>query len=42
MFGAATPVLSYLGRAPLKGERAKTVTHLTNADRPLLIKGDAH
>jgi hypothetical protein len=28
--------------APLKGEGAKTVMHLTNACCPLLIKGDAH
>jgi hypothetical protein len=32
----------YLGRALLKGERAKTVTCLTNARRPLLIKYNAH
>jgi hypothetical protein len=42
MFGAATPVLLYLGHAPLKGEGAKTVTRLTNACCPLLIKGDTH
>jgi hypothetical protein len=32
----------YLGRTALKGEGAKTVTRLTNACRPLLIKGDTH
>jgi hypothetical protein len=32
----------YLGRAPLKGEGAKTVTRLTNARHPLLIKGNTH
>jgi hypothetical protein len=32
----------YLGCAPLKGEGAKTVTRLSNACHPLLIKGDAH
>jgi hypothetical protein len=42
MFGGAAPVLPYLSRAPLKGERAKMVTRLTNARRPLLIKGDTH
>jgi hypothetical protein len=42
MFGAAAPVLPYLGRALLKWKGAKTVTRLTNARRPLLIKGDTH
>jgi hypothetical protein len=42
MFGAAAPILSYLGCAHLKGEGAKTVTCLTNARRPLLIKGDVN
>jgi hypothetical protein len=42
MFGAAAPVLHYLGHAPLKGEGAKMMMHLTNVRRPLLIKGDAH
>jgi hypothetical protein len=42
MFGAAAPVLPYLGHVPLKGEGAKMVTCLTNACRPLLTKGDAH
>jgi hypothetical protein len=42
MFGAAAPVLTYLGRASLKGEGAKMVMLLTNACRPLLIKRDAH
>jgi hypothetical protein len=30
-----------LGLTPLKGEGDKTVTHLSNARCPLLIKGDA-
>jgi hypothetical protein len=42
MFDATAPILPYLGRVPLKGEGAKTVTCLTNACRPLLIKGAAH
>jgi hypothetical protein len=42
MFDVVTPVLPYLGRAPLKCEGDKTVTRLTNACRPLLIKGDVH
>jgi hypothetical protein len=42
MFDVATPVLPYLGRTSLKGEGAKTVTRLTNARRPLLIKDDTH
>jgi hypothetical protein len=42
LFDATAPVLSYLGRAPLKREGIKTVTCLTNARRPLLIKCDPH
>jgi hypothetical protein len=42
MFGVTAPVLPYLGCAPLKGEGAKMVTHLTNVCRLLLIKGDAY
>jgi hypothetical protein len=42
MSAAAVPILPYLGRMPLKAKGAKTVTRLTNACRPLLIKGDAH
>jgi hypothetical protein len=42
MFGAAAPILPYLGPALLKGKGAKMVTHLTNARRPLLTKGGAH
>jgi hypothetical protein len=42
MFGSVASVLPYLGRAPLKREGVKTVTCLTNARRPLLIKGDTH
>jgi hypothetical protein len=34
--------MPYLGRMPLKGEGTKTVMSLTNAHRPLLIKGDTH
>jgi hypothetical protein len=34
MFGAATPVLPYLGHAPLKGEGTKIVTQLTNGVVP--------
>jgi hypothetical protein len=34
IFGAAAPVLPYLGRAPLKWEGAKMVTRLTKACRP--------
>jgi hypothetical protein len=42
MFGSTTPVLLYLGHAPLKGEGAKMVMRLTNARHPLLIKGGTH
>jgi hypothetical protein len=42
MFGATAPVLPYLGRAPLKGEGAKTVMHLTNVCHPFLINSDTH
>jgi hypothetical protein len=42
MFGAATPVLPYLGHVPLKGEGGKMVMHLTNTRHPLLIKGDTN
>jgi hypothetical protein len=34
--------LPYLGRTSIKGEGAKTVTRLTNARRPFLIKGDTY
>jgi hypothetical protein len=34
MFGAAAPVLPYLGCVPLKGEEAKMVTRLTNVRHP--------
>jgi hypothetical protein len=34
MFSIVAPVLPYLGRAPLKEEGAKMVTHLTNVCHP--------
>jgi hypothetical protein len=42
MFATVAPVLPYLGRTSIKGEGAKTVTRLTNARRPFLIKGDTY
>jgi hypothetical protein len=42
MYDTATPVLPYLGHAPLKREGAKMVTCLTNARGPLLIKRRMH
>jgi hypothetical protein len=42
MFGTATHILLYMGRAPLKGEGAKMVTRLTNMCRLILIKGGAN
>jgi hypothetical protein len=40
MFAVTAPVLLYLGCMPLKGNRAKMMMCLTNARRPLMIKGD--